>query len=510
MVAVKRLIKHQAQTRRIAGWAILGTLVLVWVSLVLFASDLTATPSRMHAPRPPKGMKILYIVTSSKEFNDGDKETQSGQDRLMEILLPALLDGVKTMVPVYQVDVYLILGYELSEERRRIVQDLLPAGVGLQVWNQATPLSYEVLSHYKSNKFLSEASRILARQHRLVIKDKLQFYDFCMAFEDDMLIKKSHIDYYWAVRKEIEKLKTIVGHPTATSRRDSSPDRKSLFDRSRQHWGNLTWDQLDHTFPGFIRVEVLTDPTRPTQSNLGPLSINHRARPDPRICCHGRHVGLQGKLAPQYPHSNQLLMWETAIAGLSIRKMPDHSKLLDWVALLNIKGSPNILAGYWTGTNGALLPEFSKKPPTKDNKYIGQPAGWMASARDIMDLQTRICKGDSFLPPFDEPQLSKDGMGWGSDSVEFWSGGLQLWGQMCEIQRVVSLDPLQFSKHLIYHTANNKQKEIGQERLVKVPTLLGQLDTVKERAQADMKRQLGQKTLFQKLFSWASFGTTEK
>jgi hypothetical protein len=506
MVTVKRLSKHQAQTRRIAGWAILGTLVLVWVSLVLFASDLDATPSRIQALKPPQGMKILYIVTSSREFNNGDRETQKGQDRLLEILVPALLDGVKTMVPFYQVDVYLILGYELSDERQEIVRDLLPAGVGLLIWNQATPLSYELLSRTKSNKFLSDASRILARQHRLVIKDKLQYYDFFMAFEDDMLIKKSHVDYYWAVRKEIESLKKMVDPPKPES---SSDGGLALYDRSRKHWGNLTWDQLDHTFPGFLRVEVSTDPTRPTQSNLGPIPINRRARPDARICCHGQHVGLQGKLAPQYPHSNQLLMWETAIAGLSIRKMPDHSKLLDWVALLNIKGSPNVLAGYWAGTDGALLPEFTKKPPTKDNQYIGQPAGWMASARDIMDLQTRICKGNSFLPPFDEPQLSDSGMGWGSDSVEFWSGGLQLWGQMCEIQRVVSLDPQQFSKHLIYHTANNKQKEIGQERLVKVPTLLGQLHTVKERARADMKRRLGRTTLFQRLFSWASFGTKE-
>ena len=195
-----------------------------------------------------------------------------------------------------------------------------------------------------------------------------------------------------------------------------------------QYWGNITWDQLDHIFPGFLRVEVLTDAERLTQGSVGPIPVSHRALPDPRICCHGKHVGLGGKLAPQYPHSNQLVIWETAIAALSIRKMPSHSRFLDWVALLKIKGTSTLLAGYWTGSGGALLPDFDRKPLSMEDGYIGQPAGWMATWREIMDLENRVCKDFSFLLPYHAPRIRNDGIAWGTDSVEFWSGGLQMWG----------------------------------------------------------------------------------
>lgn len=495
MVAVKHLTEIQVQTRRITACALAGTLVLIWTSLILLSGDTASQPVRLlgRSYRPPQGMKILYIITSSREYNNGERETLEGQDRLMEITIPALLDGLTTMVSYYHVDVYLVLGYELSTERQNKIQDLLPTGVGLQVWSQAIPISYEYFSAKERRKFLSQANRILARQHRFVVKDKLQHYDFFLAFEDDMLIKKAHIDYYLQFRNEIEILKQDAP-------RSELSESSSQYDRSTKFWGNLTWEQLDRTFPGFLRVEVLTDPARPSQVDLGPIPVNGQVRPDPRICCHGQYVGLRGKLAPQYPHSSQLVIWETAIEGLSVRRMPTHS-MLDWVALLNIKASPNVVSGYWTGTDGVLLPEFSRKPPTNDNQYIGQPAGWMASAKEILDFQSRICKGQSFLPPFNPPHMRDDGMGWTTDSVEFWSGGLQLWGQMCEIQRMVSLDPQLFSNHLIYHTANNKQKEIERERLVKVQTLLGQLYTVQQRAQDDMKRQTGPASLWERLFS---------
>jgi hypothetical protein len=208
-------------------------------------------------------------------------------------------------------------------------------------------------------------------------------------------------------------------------------------------------------------------------------------------------VGLHGKLAPQYPTADQLIIWETDIPALFVRQMPKiatatttTTKFLDWVALLPIKGISNKVEGYWSGTGGALAPEYGKKPPSILNNFIGQSAGWMAAAQEILELDEKLCK-NQFLPPFDKPHMEEDGMGFMTDSVEYWSGGLQLWGQLCGIQRVVSLDPKQFSKHLIYHTANNKQKEIPRDRLVKVPTLLGQLHSVKHTAQNAMYRKLG-------------------
>ena len=220
---VKRLNDHQLQTRRVAAWTILGILVLLWTKLVLFAGDLAAAGARsVPIFHPTKGMKIVYIITSSREYNTGERETKEGQDRLMEILVPALLDGIETMVPFYQVGVYLILGYKLSDERRRVVQDLLPVGVRLQVWDQATPLSYELLSQYDRKQNLSDAVRILSRQHRYVIKDKLPNYDFFMAWEDDMLIKKIHIDYYLQFREEIRRLKGQVAEPSSPREESSS------------------------------------------------------------------------------------------------------------------------------------------------------------------------------------------------------------------------------------------------------------------------------------------------
>jgi hypothetical protein len=480
MVAVN-LNKRQVGTRKLTGWVLIGIVAMFWMLMFLFADD--RPPS--HSFSPPNGMKVLYIISSSNEYNTGDKETNKGQDRLMEITVPVMLEGVESMVPEYQVDVYLILGYQLSDERRQIIHGLLPIGVGLQVWNEATPLNCEFISRSHRQVFVSETPRALARQHRYVVKDKLPYYDFFLAFEDDMLLTKTHIDYYLEFRNEIRQLKEYA--PSVGG---------SRFDSTQKWWGNLTRDQLDHIMPGFLRVEVLNDPQhrRQPQSKLDPIPVYRRARPDPRICCHSKYVGLQGKLAPQFPTSDQLVIWETAIPGLFVRQMPPNRDLLDWVALLPIKGSPMKIHGYWSGTDGALMPVHPKKPSTILNEFIGQSAGWMASANEILELDEKLCKL-SFLPPFDRPQMKEDGMGFETDAVEFWSGGLQLWGQMCEIQRVVSLDPKQFSKHLLYHTANNKQKEIPRERLVKVPTLLGQLHTVKQRAQIAMNHELGKDSL---------------
>jgi hypothetical protein len=63
----------------------------------------------------------------------------------------------------------------------------------------------------------------------------------------------------------------------------------------------------------------------------------------------------------------------------------------------------------------------------------------------------------------------------------------------CNMQRIILLDPKNFSKSLIYHSANNKQRQLTQEglkeRFTKANTLLGQLNTVRKQALADIKPQ---------------------
>jgi hypothetical protein len=492
-MVVVRFNKRRHAARTISGVILVVLIFVFWISMYLMHSD-EISPRQDN----DQGKRILYVITSSNEFNTGDKKTKEGQDRFMEIMVPVLLDGVETMVTDYHVDVYLILGYKLSHERQQLLQQQLPNGVGLEVWNEAKPANYDYISLGHRKAYLSEMDKILARQHRYVVKDKLPYYDFFLAFEDDMLITKTHIDYHISVMDELERYKTELDSQShKLQKNDILPYGFARHDR---WWGELTREQLDHIKPGFLRVEVQTNPQIETQRELGPLPVFKRARADPRICCHAKHVGLQGKLAPQYPTADQVMIWETSIPGLFVREMPSRPKqLLDWVALLPIKGTSNTVEGYWSGTNGALGSTILKKPASTVNHFIGQSAGWMASAQEVMDYENKLCHG-GFLPPFDAPRYSLDGMGFMTDSVEYWSGGLQMWGQTCEIQRIVSLEPAQFSKHLIYHTANNKQIEKNREMLVKVQTLLGQLHSVKHAAQAEMLRRLGKEYLFSHFF----------
>ena len=75
--------------------------------------------------------------------------------------------------------------------------------------------------------------------------------------------------------------------------------------------------------------------------------------------------------------------------------------------------------------------------------------------------------------------------------MEYWSGGLNLFTarHACNMQRLVSLDPEKFSKQLIYHSANNKQRQLtGQkQKFVKVNDLFGQLLTISKDAEDKMK-----------------------
>ena len=71
-------------------------------------------------------------------------------------------------------------------------------------------------------------------------------------------------------------------------------------------------------------------------------------------------------------------------------------------------------------------------------------------------------------------------------NVEFYSGGYQFFTGVlggCNMQRVISMHPDHFSKHFIYHVANNKQRQLSSQRMVRADHLFGQLNTVKKRAE---------------------------
>jgi hypothetical protein len=142
-------------------------------------------PRHLVQKNKAEHMDLLYIVTSSNEYNAGAKATRQGQDRFLEILVPVIVESAESLMSTFRhVDVYLILGYTLRPHRQAILEQFLePLGVGLQVWHDATPIHYDYITRTSKLGFIQERERVLARQHRYVIKDKLPYYDFVLAFE---------------------------------------------------------------------------------------------------------------------------------------------------------------------------------------------------------------------------------------------------------------------------------------------------------------------------------------
>jgi hypothetical protein len=458
----------------------------------LASSPLNLTPRRKTTAVPPK-TRILYIITTSSEVYG--KSIRG--NRIKDIILPLVKTSVESLIDEYHVDVFLISAYIMSPENQKLIASELPAQVGLEVWDDAVPLKYNCdflvtpllcSNNGKGRKkdqvppnqsILQFGSAQLARQHRLVVKDKFPYYDFFMAFEDDMLITKQHIEYHMSVMTELNRLKEQAPH-------------ELLASDQHQFWGALTKKQLERMRPGFIRVEALVNKNRGTQQHLEariPVDLNftnpnssgnssrswYYANVDPEPCCHSAHVGNQ------HPKSEDLLVWETGILGTKVREMPEStSSSLSWVALLpgpaRSKGFRSLVDGIWSCDFSA---QKEIKPPNGNGKYLAQSAGWMASRSELQQLEG-FCPG-GFLPPYDPPQYLQDGLF--RNNVEFWSGGIQLY-MSCNIQRILSLVPQDFSRHLLYHTANNKQTQKGLFRLVRINDLLGQLNTVHKKAEA--------------------------
>ena len=95
-----------------------------------------------HSSNTP--LRVLVIVTTLAEYDKGTRGTTSGADRLMNLVVPILVDGVTSMIERgWHVDVYLICGFErLVPTRRQMIMDALPQGVGLEVWEDAIPYYY--------------------------------------------------------------------------------------------------------------------------------------------------------------------------------------------------------------------------------------------------------------------------------------------------------------------------------------------------------------------------------
>jgi len=97
----------------------------------------------------------------------------------------------------------------------------------------------------------------------------------------------------------------------------------------------------------------------------------------------------------------------------------------------------------------------------------------------------------SIIRPYDPEKYRFDGLD--MRSVEYWSGGIQLSGiHSCNMQRIVTLDPHGFSRHLLYHTSNNKQRSSNVQHKFtgrNINEFWGQLNTIRKNAEKEMLRK---------------------
>lgn len=451
--------------------------------------------------QPP--LRILHIVTALAEYNDGSRKTQKGEDRFGGKVLPVLKHTLESIVShnknidnkndrKWEVDVYLILGFTLTEQRRQfILKEIFPQstgddsfGIGLEVWDDAIPLGY---GHgWKGpDKQIELATHALARQHRFVIKDKLEHYDFFSAWEDDMVVTKDHIENFLEMTHELEELKK-----KATSTQSEK--------NTHEVYGDLDQAQLDRLIPGFIRVEVFQHEEDNNKSkyirmqkNKSPIPVkqsksNNLLLLSHDYCCEYVKTKMLVKdpsldINTMQIDPEQIVFWETEIKAMGLRKIPSSSSTstaLDWVAFLPSasRSSKDQILSYWSGNDGAF--GLNEKRPGRDGKYMGQQAGLMATREQIKHFDKNMCPG-GFLPPFTD-NFWHDQAGLRPQNVEFWSGGFQLFSR-CFMQRFISLDKDRFSKQLLYHSSDNKQSQLGMSRFTKAQDLLGQLHSVKDK-----------------------------
>ena len=343
-------------------------------------------------PADSKG-RILYIITSIHEYDTGGRFTVAGSDRFAKTILPVITEAVHSIHNAgYTVDVYLITQYRLSPSHREQLLRMLPASVGLQFWEDATPLGYVVED---STDTIQLHTRGLSRQHRYVLKDKLLYYDFFLCFEDDMLLHGAHIDHYWNMTRTIARL------------RDAAPltiePQGSVAAALDHFYGPMSVPQLARTIPGWVRVEVtqpgvfVPSPLNPTFPQI-PLDYEwntttghlNQSLLDTSVCCHW--TSLNNNVAP--PSSHDIHFWEMSIEALGVRKMPPP---LSWVMLLGgnnqeIFTDPNFIIGdYWSGRDGYF--GTKERPDRKKGTYASNQGGWMATRQQIIEWHTQWCRG---------------------------------------------------------------------------------------------------------------------
>jgi hypothetical protein len=261
-----------------------------------------------------KPLRILYIITSLAEYQNGRRFTTRGDDRLKNFMLPVLVEGVESMIAMgYHVDVYLITHWKMRRDRRRMIREALPNSVRLQVWDDATPIGYKLETDHNHT---DPVTRGLARQHRYVIKDKLMEYDLFVNFEDDMLVKGEHIQQYVKMSEQLASLREAAPTTRFVTKNSRTPLRDVFYD----FYGPLQKAQFDRLVPGLMRVGVLRDEEKHgAQADLDPIPVDLKfdgvkRSVDPKPCCHvSNKTANNATHIPQSPTTDKVFIWETSI-----------------------------------------------------------------------------------------------------------------------------------------------------------------------------------------------------
>jgi hypothetical protein len=411
----------------------------------------------------PRPLRVLYTITTLAEYDNGDRATTKGDDRMSKVLIPVMKQTVESLVEQgYEVDVFIVAHFTMTREH--LIRQALPGTVGLTVWDDASPLSYDPGNREDPKGKLRVNTLGLARQHRYVVKQHLMEYDFFMCFEDDMILKGGHVKNHLEMTQQLFRL------------RESAPDTIDPSTNKRPV-GTLSKSQLRRVFPGIMRVEVLLDEENyGTQEELEPVPVQPHAPLESETCCHLINATVSPN-RPASPASDKVFLWETGIRALGVRYIPEVGYVAFQRGPSARDGEHNLtIADYWAGSDGYFGKD--RRPQPGDFKYINNQGGWMATRQQVWEWHTQICLG-GFLPPYESPHFNFDGLD--PRNVEWWSGamGLSTSRHGCNMQRILSLDVDKFPKHLIYHSANNKQRQLHgkMNRFVKIDNLYGQLLT---------------------------------
>jgi hypothetical protein len=122
----------------------------------------------------------------------------------------------------------------------------------LEVWNDAKPFQYECKKwldepagfgvdckngHQKHFLDMNQTRLIdglaqSARQHRLIVKDgKKEYYNLLLAFEDDMLVTKTHVEQHLKWSRNVQQL--LLESKTTTNDEKNTDWRLAIGDRPR-------------------------------------------------------------------------------------------------------------------------------------------------------------------------------------------------------------------------------------------------------------------------------------